>query len=177
MTIPGVLPGVLVMVSLLVWDSWESYWADSNRRVKPRDQSQQQQQVGGEVLLQQHRGSGQQVTDCLSPPGRCAWPELTPAQGWLKVHYNVWNHKKICKKWAPMRYAFRRFQESWYSYKGFLVILDGAVHLGLYMFCNREQSNKHLLNTHHSNMANSNAFILHILEVMDWLIVHILKRL
>ena len=45
-------------------------------------------------------------------------------------------------------YAFMRFQESWYSYKGFLVILDGAVHLGLYMFCNREQSNKHLLKTH-----------------------------
>ena len=26
-----------------------------------------------------------------------------------------------------------RFQESWYSYMGFLVILDGAVHLGLYI--------------------------------------------
>ena len=34
--------------------------------------------------------------------------------------------------------AFMRFQERWYSYMGFLVILDGAVHLGLY----REQSNK-----------------------------------
>ena len=30
-------------------------------------------------------------------------------------------------------YAFMRFQKSWYSYKGFLVILDGAVHLGLYV--------------------------------------------
>ena len=38
-------------------------------------------------------------------------------------------------------YAFMRFQESWYSYKGFLVILDGEVHLGPYMCCKSEQSN------------------------------------
>ena len=61
--------------------------------------------------------------------------------GWLKVHY-VCETTHLNMKKLSSWYAFMRFQEIWYSYMGFLVILDGAVHLGLYMCCNREQSNK-----------------------------------
>ena len=55
----------------------------------------------------------------------------------------MWKNPYLNMKKFSSWYAFIRFQEIWYSYMGFLVILDGAVHLGLYMCCNREQSNKY----------------------------------